>query len=67
MSASVLSALILYDQVAEILQQEPDAILIYAGHNEFYGALGVGSTKTWGLWFVRGYLKLSSKNFSVAA
>ena len=28
--------------------QEPDAVLIYAGHNEYYGALGVGSTESLG-------------------
>ncbi|HYA15330.1 MAG TPA: hypothetical protein VEF33_13430, partial [Syntrophales bacterium] len=33
----------LLDFAKEILQQKPDAILIYAGHNEYYGALGVGS------------------------
>ena len=57
---SAISSYTLYDQVAEILQQEPDAILIYAGHNEFYGALGVGSNENLGgfPWFVRGYLKL---------
>ena len=45
---SAISSYTLYDQVAEILQQEPDAILIYAGHNEFYGALGVGSNENLG-------------------
>lgn len=57
---SAISSYTLYDQVAEILQHEPDAILIYAGHNEFYGALGVGSNENLGgfPWFVRGYLKL---------
>ena len=57
---SAISSYTLYDQVAEILQYEPDAILIYAGHNEFYGALGVGSNENLGgfPWFVRGYLKL---------
>ena len=57
---SAISSYTLYDQVAEILQQKPDAILIYAGHNEFYGALGVGSNENLGgfPWFVRGYLKL---------
>lgn len=57
---SAVSSYTLYDQVAEILQQKPDAILIYAGHNEFYGALGVGSNENLGgfPWFVRGYLKL---------
>jgi lysophospholipase L1-like esterase len=28
----------------QILDYQPDAVLIYAGHNEYYGALGVGST-----------------------
>lgn len=27
----------------EIIRNEPDAIIIYAGHNEYYGALGVAS------------------------
>jgi len=28
----------------EIVRFQPDAVLIYTGHNEYYGALGVGST-----------------------
>ncbi len=28
-----------------VLEQKPDLILIYAGHNEYYGALGVGSNE----------------------
>ena len=28
----------------EITKYDPDAVLIYVGHNEYYGALGVGST-----------------------
>ena len=28
----------------ELADYSPDAVLIYAGHNEYYGALGVGST-----------------------
>ena len=28
----------------EVVHYEPDAVLIYTGHNEYYGALGVGST-----------------------
>ncbi|HVY76232.1 MAG TPA: hypothetical protein VG890_15490 [Puia sp.] len=28
----------------EIVNYEPDAVLIYTGHNEYYGTLGVGST-----------------------
>jgi len=33
----------LLDFTDELLQQQPDAVLIYAGHNEYYGALGVAS------------------------
>ncbi|MFZ5517157.1 MAG: tetratricopeptide repeat protein [Candidatus Zhuqueibacterota bacterium] len=32
----------------ELLNYQPDVILIYAGHNEFYGALGVGSAESLG-------------------
>lgn len=34
----------LLDFVDEIIAQDPDLVVIYAGHNEYYGALGVGST-----------------------
>lgn len=33
----------LLDFMDEILKQAPDVILIYAGHNEYYGALGAAS------------------------
>lgn len=57
---SAINSYTLFDQVDEIIDQEPDAILIYAGHNEFYGALGVGSNENLGGFpgFVRFYLKL---------
>jgi tetratricopeptide (TPR) repeat protein len=57
---SAINSYTLYDQVDEILEHDPDAILIYAGHNEFYGALGVGSNENLGGFpgFVRFYLKL---------
>jgi tetratricopeptide (TPR) repeat protein len=35
----------LVDMAAEILEQSPDAVAIYAGHNEYYGALGAASTE----------------------
>lgn len=38
----------LLDFADEILAHQPDAVLIYAGHNEYYGALGVGSTESIG-------------------
>lgn len=50
----------LLDFVDEILDQKPDAVLIYSGHNEFYGALGVGSSNAVSKqrWAVLAYLKL---------
>lgn len=32
----------------EVAKYQPDAVLIYTGHNEYYGALGVGSTQQLG-------------------
>lgn len=32
----------------EVVNYEPDAVLIYAGHNEYYGTLGVASTEKLG-------------------
>jgi lysophospholipase L1-like esterase len=50
----------LWDILDEIIKQKPDVLLIYAGHNEFYGALGVASLESFGRksWFVHLYLKL---------
>jgi tetratricopeptide (TPR) repeat protein len=59
-ATSAINSYTLYDQVDEILQQKPDAILIYTGHNEFYGALGAGSNESLGNFpaFVRFYLRI---------
>ncbi|MEO8194712.1 MAG: tetratricopeptide repeat protein [Gemmatimonadales bacterium] len=48
------------DLAGDVIGQKPDAVIIYGGHNEYYGALGVGSTESLGSWpaFVRLYLKL---------
>lgn len=50
------------DFVPEILDYEPDLLLIYMGHNEFYGAGGVGSITAgsirWARPLVRGLLGL---------
>jgi lysophospholipase L1-like esterase len=32
------------DLASEVIDRRPDAVLIYGGHNEYYGALGVAST-----------------------
>ncbi|NNG27031.1 MAG: SGNH/GDSL hydrolase family protein, partial [Ignavibacteriaceae bacterium] len=41
---SAINTYSLRDFIPGILEQEPDLILIYAGHNEYYGALGAGSS-----------------------
>jgi lysophospholipase L1-like esterase len=38
----------LLDLIPGVLEQKPDLILIYTGHNEYYGALGVGSVQSYG-------------------
>lgn len=38
----------LVDMIDEVLEQAPDLVLVYAGHNEYYGALGVGSAQSGG-------------------
>lgn len=59
-ATAAINTYTLLDFMDEILENSPDAILIYSGHNEFYGALGVASTETIGKfrWVVRLYLKL---------
>ncbi|MHB1223805.1 MAG: SGNH/GDSL hydrolase family protein, partial [Gemmatimonadaceae bacterium] len=49
------------DLAAEVAAARPDLVLVYAGHNEYYGALGVGSAEGGGVArpaLVRGYLRL---------
>ena len=45
-SITAINSLTLKDFSKQIVKYEPDAFLIYAGHNEFYGAFGVGSNET---------------------
>jgi tetratricopeptide (TPR) repeat protein len=40
----------------EVVHYEPDAILVYTGHNEYYGAMGVAATK--GIGHNRGLARL---------
>ncbi len=48
------------DEARELLHYQPDAIVVYDGHNEFYGALGVASRESVGRarWTVELYLQL---------
>ena len=41
---SAINSFTVLDWIPEILDQDPDLILMYMGHNEFYGAYGTGST-----------------------
>ncbi|RPI72645.1 MAG: hypothetical protein EHM47_07830, partial [Ignavibacteriales bacterium] len=45
---SAINTFTIRDIVPAVIEQRPDLILIYAGHNEYYGALGVGSTVSLG-------------------
>lgn len=42
---TAINSFTLVDFMPQILDQKPDAVLIYAGHNEFYGAFGAGSNE----------------------
>ncbi|MBN2200935.1 tetratricopeptide repeat protein [bacterium] len=57
---SAISTYAMIDFMPELLRQKPDAILVYAGHNEFYGAMAVASMESLGRnpGLVRTYLKL---------
>lgn len=41
---TAVNSYVLQDIAARILPYEPDAIVIYAGHNEYYGSFGVGTS-----------------------
>ncbi len=41
----VTNSYAMVDMLDEVLALAPDAVVIYAGHNEYYGALGAGSTE----------------------
>jgi lysophospholipase L1-like esterase len=43
---SAINSYSLRDFIPGIIKQQPDLVIIYAGHNEYYGALGVGSTSS---------------------
>lgn len=59
-SFSAINTYTLLDLTDEIIENSPDLILIYTGHNEYYGAMGVGSVQSIGnnRWLIKSYLKL---------
>ncbi|MCF6268622.1 MAG: GDSL-type esterase/lipase family protein [Melioribacteraceae bacterium] len=60
---AAINSYALLDMMPGIIEQKPDLILIYAGHNEYYGALGAGSLESLGnsRWLVN--LMLSANKF----
>jgi tetratricopeptide (TPR) repeat protein len=45
LSLTAVNSYTVLDFASVVANYEPDAVLIYAGHNEFYGALGAASTQ----------------------
>jgi len=43
-SLTAVNSYTVLDFGRQVMDYQPDAILVYTGHNEYYGALGVGST-----------------------
>jgi tetratricopeptide (TPR) repeat protein len=64
MGISAINSYTVLDFIPDILSVEPDYIIIYMGHNEFYGAYGSGSTMSGGMagGLIRFYLKLKKFN-----
>jgi tetratricopeptide (TPR) repeat protein len=48
LSLTAINSYTIRDLFPGVLEQKPDLILIYTGHNEYYGALGVGSMESLG-------------------
>lgn len=60
LSLTAVNSFTVRDLASEVVRYEPDAVLIYCGHNEYYGALGVGSTSrmTGRTWMIRTLIRL---------
>jgi hypothetical protein len=43
-SLTAVNSYTVLDFGKQVVHYQPDAVLVYVGHNEYYGALGVGST-----------------------
>lgn len=58
---SAMNSFTVLDLLPEVLQQSPDLLIIYMGHNEFYGIYGGASAISIGRqgWWIRSYLQLN--------
>lgn len=57
LGVSAVNTIFIRDIIDDVLAQEPDLLLFYAGHNEYYGALGAASNNSPG-WLTRFNLHL---------
>ncbi len=48
LGVSAICTYTLRDIIHDVLEQKPDLVCIYTGHNEYYGALGAASTQSLG-------------------
>lgn len=57
---TAINSYTILDFMNGVIEQKPDLILMYAGHNEFYGAMGVASMESLGKYpfIVKSYLKM---------
>jgi tetratricopeptide (TPR) repeat protein len=57
---TAINSYTLLDLTDEMLEQQPDLVLVYTGHNEYYGALGVASMENGSIphWLKKLHLKL---------
>ncbi len=62
LSLTAVNSYTLLDFTNQLVDYQPDAVLIYTGHNEYYGALGVASTNSLGNnpWLVNVFVKLKT-------
>jgi lysophospholipase L1-like esterase len=60
LSLTAVNSYTVLDFGKQLVDYQPDAVLVYTGHNEYYGALGVGSTSRFGgwRWMVRAMIQL---------
>lgn len=58
---SAMNSFTVLDLLPEVLQQSPDLLIVYMGHNEFYGIYGGASAISIGRqgWWIRSYLQLN--------
>ncbi len=59
-SLTAVNSYTVLDFGKQVVDYQPDAVMVYVGHNEYYGALGVGSTSRIGnrRWLVKLLLML---------